>query len=208
MKKSLFALLLSMLVDFANANSCEDGTPTANLTCTGANNTGQCFISGYGNCSVSSINAETLTVRNISGVVNVLTIRVAEVSSNSIKKLIIDSGGTSGGSTTRFQIMPDSGPSGSRAKISVGSVEKGNNAGDNPSSVYLGGVASLTNQDGTDNIQVQVRGVGIIQKPGRGNTSSGGGNTGGNVNIPPEATPYTNPKRSLWIRHSLKRTNR
>ncbi|MGX3045614.1 hypothetical protein, partial [Helicobacter sp. T3_23-1056] len=175
MKKSLFLLLINIVVDFANANLCGASATrnSANLVC--AN--GQCIISGDGNCAVSSINADTLIVRNISGTPNahnkiVLTIRVGDTSTNKINKLIIDSSGTSSGRVTEFWITSSSGTS-YRAKLEVGSVEKGNNAGNNPPEVFLEGNSSLTNKDGTDNIKVLVGGV-TIQKPGRGNTSSSG----------------------------------
>ncbi|MGX2971518.1 hypothetical protein [Helicobacter sp. T3_23-1059] len=175
----LASAILSGFFSLANA-AC--GTPR--LTCTGANNTGHCIITGTGWLTLNqSMNADSLTIAQEPNADCSLLLSFPQGSNNTISNLIIArNGGTSNGAALILSLLRT--VSGSLTITNVTS----NLA--NPLGVRLDAGFNLINQDGTGGVSVTLPNGQTINKAGNPSMSgSNNGNTGGSVNIRPNATP-------------------
>ncbi|MGX3045456.1 hypothetical protein, partial [Helicobacter sp. T3_23-1056] len=161
----LASIILSAFFSLASA-AC--GTPR--LTCTGANNTGHCIITGTGWLTLNqSMNADSLTIAQEPNADCSLLLSFPQGSNNTIGNLIIArNGGTSNGAALILSLLRT--VSGSLTITNVTSNLT------NPLGVRLDVGFNLVNQDGTGGVSVTLPNGQTINKAG--NPSMGGSNSG------------------------------
>ena len=190
----LVSTILSGFFSLANA-AC--GTPR--LTCTGANNTGHCIITGTGWLTLNqSMNADSLTIAQEPNADCSLLVSFPQGSNNTITNLIIArSGGTSNGVALILSLLRT--VSGNLTITNVTSNLT------NPLGVRLDVGFNLKNQDGTGGVSVTLPNGQTINKAGNPSMSgSNNGNTGGNLNLPTNATPAQIQNAAIEYAKALK----